>query len=219
MNIQNTINQTHGQTLGGIFTRYISPLNQIKSGISPNNVKCIEGLLLIIRKSNSNPVCLKPHDAQKFVGRNWGITDNYFIPKVSQDETIKIVNDDLHKHLPNLDKVIIFGIDPIPKYQDYPRHPLQLIYATPNGTESIINSTDYSLVEKCNTKVTMCLINNKLQLEAIQDKTSFLVDLDWSTKTGLNLPAFYLVDAQSGKILYSTLAENIPQDAKTEFKP
>lgn len=36
------------------------PLKQIIDGVEPANVTCTEGLEIVLKKSNGNPVCLKP---------------------------------------------------------------------------------------------------------------------------------------------------------------
>src|SRR2546428_2158051 len=49
-----------------------SPLKQIKSGTSAKDVKCNQGLVLLIKKLDNSPVCLKSQTAQKLVERGCG---------------------------------------------------------------------------------------------------------------------------------------------------
>ncbi len=48
------------------------PLKQIRTGTAPENVTCTEGLELIFKSSNGNPVCVKPQSINKLVERKWG---------------------------------------------------------------------------------------------------------------------------------------------------
>ena len=49
-----------------------SPSKQFKSGISSHDVKCREGLVLVIKSSYDSPACVKVQTAQKLVERGWG---------------------------------------------------------------------------------------------------------------------------------------------------
>ncbi len=51
----------------------ISPLKQFKTGISANEIKCKQNLVLITKTENNSPACVKPQTAQKLVERGWGI--------------------------------------------------------------------------------------------------------------------------------------------------
>ena len=48
-----------------------SPLTQFKSGIAANNVKCQQGLQLVIKAENGNPACVKPNTVTKLVEWGW----------------------------------------------------------------------------------------------------------------------------------------------------
>lgn len=50
----------------------LSPLKQFKSGISANDVKCEQGLQLVIKAKDGSPTCVRPQTAQKLVERGWG---------------------------------------------------------------------------------------------------------------------------------------------------
>jgi hypothetical protein len=51
----------------------MSPRKQITNGVSPENVVCINNLVLIKKISDGSPACVKPQTAQKLVERGWGI--------------------------------------------------------------------------------------------------------------------------------------------------
>jgi hypothetical protein len=48
------------------------PLRQLKNGVSVNDIKCISGMQLILKKEDSSPACVKPEDATKLMERGWG---------------------------------------------------------------------------------------------------------------------------------------------------
>ena len=49
------------------------PLKQISDGIAPENVTCTEGLVIVLKSSNSSPVCIKPSSVEKLIQRGWAI--------------------------------------------------------------------------------------------------------------------------------------------------
>ena len=56
---------------GGSTHVITSPLVQFKSGITANNVKCQQGLQLVIKAENGNPACVKPDTATRLVQWGW----------------------------------------------------------------------------------------------------------------------------------------------------
>lgn len=62
-----------GQSFSGVdVIDYVAPpLQQIQSGISPNEVECKANLVLI-HKRDGSPACVKPQTAQLLVERGWG---------------------------------------------------------------------------------------------------------------------------------------------------
>jgi len=48
-----------------------SPLKQIKSGIQAQDVKCNQGLQLLIKTEEGSPICVKPDTASKLIQRGW----------------------------------------------------------------------------------------------------------------------------------------------------
>ncbi|MDE1843661.1 MAG: hypothetical protein KGH95_08435, partial [Thaumarchaeota archaeon] len=55
-----------------VTNKISSPLKQFKSGIAANDVKCAQGLQLVIKAEDNSPDCIKPQTAQKLVERGWG---------------------------------------------------------------------------------------------------------------------------------------------------
>ena len=53
-------------------TAIATPLTQLKNGVSINDIKCIEGMQLILKKEDGSPACVKPDDATKLTERGWG---------------------------------------------------------------------------------------------------------------------------------------------------
>ena len=49
----------------------LSPLLQLKSGVSLNEIQCKEGLQLAVKASNHMPVCIKSETSIKLVQRGW----------------------------------------------------------------------------------------------------------------------------------------------------
>ena len=50
----------------------LSPLKQIKYGITKENIQCNEGLALILKSKNDSPVCVKPSSASRLIELGWG---------------------------------------------------------------------------------------------------------------------------------------------------
>jgi len=51
------------------------PLKQFRAGVTSEEIKCKEGLDLVIKLSNGTPACVKPESKQKLV--EWGWAVNY----------------------------------------------------------------------------------------------------------------------------------------------
>src|SRR5437899_167073 len=60
-------------------TLTLSPLKQLKTGISTYNVICKQGFVLVIKKSDNSPACVKPDTAQKLVERGWGLSKEQLV--------------------------------------------------------------------------------------------------------------------------------------------
>jgi len=55
----------------GYDSQYLTPKKQVDRDRSPENVKCNEGLELILKSSNNSPACVKDTTAEKLQERNW----------------------------------------------------------------------------------------------------------------------------------------------------
>ncbi len=66
---------TAGPTWSGAFLystdRLQSPLQQFRSGTPVNQIKCKEGLVLLLHPIIETPACVKPQTEQKLVQRGW----------------------------------------------------------------------------------------------------------------------------------------------------
>jgi hypothetical protein len=69
-----------------------SPLKQIQSGVMPQDVKCNEGFVLIMKTSDSSSACVKLQTAQKLVERGWGVLPSQTIPQSGNLENYKTEN-------------------------------------------------------------------------------------------------------------------------------
>jgi hypothetical protein len=49
----------------------LSPLKQLKSGISPGQFSCLSGLTLVIKSEDKSPACVKSTTIPKLVARGW----------------------------------------------------------------------------------------------------------------------------------------------------
>jgi len=47
------------------------PLRQLKNGVSISDIKCIDGMQLILKKEDGSPACVKPEDATTLTERGW----------------------------------------------------------------------------------------------------------------------------------------------------
>jgi plastocyanin len=52
----------------------LAPLKQFKSGVTPNNVQCISGFVLVIKTEDGSPSCVKSATAAKLLVRGWAQT-------------------------------------------------------------------------------------------------------------------------------------------------
>jgi len=68
-----------------------SPLKQLKSGILVQDIKCKEGLVLIIKESNDNPACVKSTTVTRLLSQNWLTLENYVASHPITVNTTKIV--------------------------------------------------------------------------------------------------------------------------------
>ncbi len=72
---------------------FLTPLQQIKTGISPNEVTCKQGFDLIIKKNYNSPACVRPSTAEKLILRGWGIpTDTASMVEIEPSNIVDSTN-------------------------------------------------------------------------------------------------------------------------------
>ncbi|MHB8602698.1 MAG: hypothetical protein ACYC6W_01510 [Nitrosotalea sp.] len=82
-NNTNTSIPHHGEPL---VTSLLTPLKQFKSGIAANDVKCKEGLHLMIEAEDGSPACVETKDAVHLFELGWTKQIHYYIDKqISHD--------------------------------------------------------------------------------------------------------------------------------------
>jgi carboxymethylenebutenolidase len=64
------------------YVYFLSPLKQLKQGTNPDNVKCTEGLQLVLKQSTGTPYCIKPSSVEKLIQRGWAI---HVLPNYSDE--------------------------------------------------------------------------------------------------------------------------------------
>ena len=74
-------------------------------------------------------------------------------------------------------------------------HHLSMVFAHPNGTVFLVNPTDYTIHQKCNTDA-MCVNSNVYAI--VEGRLAYAVDISWSNPGGSD---FLYIDAANGKIL------------------
>lgn len=71
INISKSFMYTVSNQSGESITPISSPLAQFKSGIAANDVKCQQGLHLVLKTEDGTPACVKPDTITKLVERGW----------------------------------------------------------------------------------------------------------------------------------------------------
>jgi carboxymethylenebutenolidase len=51
----------------------LSPFKQIQQGVSPDKIKCTEGLVLVLKQSTGATHCIKQSSVEKLIQRGWAI--------------------------------------------------------------------------------------------------------------------------------------------------
>src|SRR5438477_10752472 len=67
----------------------ISPLKQLKAGITLYNIKCKQDYVLIIRETNGDPACVKPITIIRLLSYDWMTVEKYqtMHPILQQNQT------------------------------------------------------------------------------------------------------------------------------------
>jgi hypothetical protein len=63
-----------GHTSTTNVPKILSPLQQLKSGVSAKSVQCNQGFTLIIKTEDGSPACVTSQNAQALTARGWGTT-------------------------------------------------------------------------------------------------------------------------------------------------
>ncbi|MEX0854789.1 MAG: hypothetical protein WD018_03375 [Nitrosopumilaceae archaeon] len=80
------------------------PLKQFRSGISSEEIKCKEGLDLVIKVSSGFPACVKPQSKQKLLELGWAANNQM----ISEEEAISLIK----KQYPQLQDFPSDGLPP-----------------------------------------------------------------------------------------------------------
>jgi len=128
---------------------------------------------------------------------------NSFIPKLSQYQAFQIAKSDLLNHAPNISKIFNFNVNSSVPIFD--KSSMSLVYENSDGIQATINDTDYSIMWKCNTKITSCFISNKPMIELMKDKLVYLIGIDVYLEHKQYFQIDYLIDSLDGKIVWSDL--------------
>jgi len=62
---------------------HVSPLQQIKNGVEPTNVICIDGMELVLKYTDGKPACVKSSSVSKLIERGWAI---HVLPDYEKNE-------------------------------------------------------------------------------------------------------------------------------------
>ena len=74
------------------YQNNISPRQQMKNGILPDNVICYEGKILIKKLSTNSIACVKPQTAQKLVERGWELLTGHSTTSTANNRTNIVFN-------------------------------------------------------------------------------------------------------------------------------
>jgi hypothetical protein len=132
---------------------------------------------------------------------------NSFIPKLSQYQAFQFAKSDLLKHAPNISKIFTYDVNSSVPIFD--KSPISLVYENSDGIQATIKDTDYSIIWKCDTKITSCFISNKAMIELMKDKLTYSIGIDVYLNHKQYFQIDYLVDASDGKIVWSDLYDKL----------
>lgn len=80
-------------------TLILSPLKQLKNGVSLHDVKCKEGFTLIIKTSDNSPACVTPQTAQRLIERGWSTMSSLTQSQqfITKDEALRVIREKYNK--------------------------------------------------------------------------------------------------------------------------
>jgi hypothetical protein len=64
-------------TFSNVYAQDLSPLKQVKSGISISDIKCKGDFVLVIKTENNKPACVKPATATRLESQGWITQETY----------------------------------------------------------------------------------------------------------------------------------------------
>lgn len=70
----------------------LSPLKQIKFGISIYEIQCKEEFAVAVKKSNGNPACVKPETKTKLIERGWATVDQLENKIITPEDNDKLID-------------------------------------------------------------------------------------------------------------------------------
>ena len=79
--------------------RLPSPYKQLSDGVTPDNIICVDGLVLVLKSSDGSPACVKSASVEKLIQREWATkissyTSDFFHGEViSRDGIVKKANE------------------------------------------------------------------------------------------------------------------------------
>jgi len=84
------VNETYAQKPPAYFA---SPLQQIKAGVSPLNVKCSTNYALIIKTEDGSPACVQQNDTDNLMNNGWAI-NQFIVSEVYRNQGISVIQRD-----------------------------------------------------------------------------------------------------------------------------
>lgn len=197
---------------------HVSPLKQFKSGILLNEIQCRDSLILVT-KYDGSPACTKPETKTKLIERGWGKPLSNIseipLPKISQKDAVKIIENDLKNRVSNTTKIlkIVDVIGDQDKYVPFLEFQtnnkiIPLVFVSNNDTLLTINNASLRINYLCNMgTIAYCGYMPPFNL----DYKSHLVygfDIVYGDNDSNMEPSFYAVDAVSGDIVDSGFLRN-----------
>lgn len=194
-----------------------SPRLQIElNGVPFEQIRCDKKLELIFKRTDSSPACVKPETKLKLIERGWGkdlstILLKIPLPKISQTEAIKTVENDLKNHVKNSTKIlrIVDDVGDQQKYIPFSEFQtnnkiLPLVFVSTNGTLLTINNASLRINGWCNMGTyTYCGYMQPFNLD-YKSRLVYGLDIIYGDNDADMQPAFYAVDAVSGEIVDSS---------------
>ena len=128
-----------------------SPLDQFKSGIKIQDIRCQPAFTLVIKSENSHPACVKESTAQRLVSLNWGTILQTQNKQVVLEENPSSANNNFafafFSKIPDRNKVNIF-FSPYSISEAFSRHTRVLRETLQNSYSQSLGSSKMTPHEK-----------------------------------------------------------------------